>query len=73
MVVAPLKVCRLNHVSRSVDLGPDHILYGLLSGSSDARQNERLRFKSPFVPAVRNLLNNLAGLGIRASEWKDYR
>ena len=46
---------------------PDHILYGLLSGSTDARQEE-LRSRCSFVPAARNLLDNLAGLGIRASE-----
>ena len=45
-------------------LDPDHILYGLLSGSSDARQ-ERLRSRRPFVPAARNLLDNLARAGIR--------
>ena len=55
---------------RSLD--PDHILHGLLSGSSDARQ-ERLRSRRPFVPAARNLLNNHAGLGIRASEWTNYK
>ena len=44
-------------------LDPDHILYGLLSGSLDTRQ-ERLRSRRPFMPAARNLLNNLAGLGI---------
>ena len=49
-------------------LNPDHYLYGLLSGSSDTRQ-VRLRFRRPFVPAVQNLLDNLARLGIRASEW----
>ena len=48
-------------------LDHDHILYSLLSGSSDAFQ-ERLRSRRPFVPAARNLLNNLAGLAIRASE-----
>ena len=48
-------------------LDPVHILYGLLSSSSDTRQ-VRLRSRSPFVPAVRNLLDNLARLGIRASE-----
>ena len=53
-------------------LDPDHILYGLLSGSSDARQ-ERLRSRRPFVPATRNLLDNLAGLGIRASEWTNHK
>ena len=47
---------------------PDHILYGLLSGSSDTLQ-ARLRSRRLFVPAARNLLNNLARLGIRASEW----
>ena len=48
-------------------LDPDHILYGLLSGSSNARQ-ERLRFRRPFVPAARNLLDNLARLSVRACE-----
>ena len=49
-------------------LDPDHILHGLLSGSSDTRQ-VRLRSRRPFVPDARNLLENLARLGIRASEW----
>ena len=53
-------------------LNPDHILYGLLSGSSDTRQ-VRLRSRRPFVPAVRNLLDNLARLGIRASEWTNHK
>ena len=53
-------------------LDPDHILYGLLSGSSDTRQ-ERLRSRHPFVPAARNLLDNLARLGIRASEWTNHK
>ena len=48
-------------------LDPDHILYGLLSGSSDTHQ-VRLRFRRPFVPAARNFFNNLGRLGIRASE-----
>ena len=58
-------------------LDHDHILYGLLSGSSDTRQ-VRLRSRRPFVPGARNLLDNLARLDIRASEsinhkWKtDY-
>ena len=55
-------------------LDPDHILHGLLSVSSDTCQ-VRLRSRRPFVPAARNLLDNLARLGIRASEctnlkWK---
>ena len=53
-------------------LDPDHILYGLLSESSDARQ-ERLRSRRPFVPTARNLLNHLAGLGIRVSEWTNHK
>ena len=53
-------------------LDPDHILYGLLSGSSDACQ-VRLRSRRPFVPAAWNLLNNLAGLGIRASKWTNHK
>ena len=53
-------------------LDPDHILYSLLSGSSDTRQ-VRLRSRRPFVPAARNLLDNLARLGIRASEWTNHK
>ena len=53
-------------------LNPDHILYGLLSGSSDTHQ-VRLRSRRPFVPAARNLSDNLAKLGIRASEWTNHK
>ena len=53
-------------------LDPDHILHVLLSGSSDTRQ-VRLRFRRPFVPAARNLLENLARLGIRVSEWTNHK
>ena len=53
-------------------LDPDHIFYGLLSGSSDTRQ-VRLRSRRPFVPGARNLLDNLARLGIRASEWTNHK
>ena len=53
-------------------LDPDHILYGLLSGSSDTRQ-VRLRSKRPFMPDARNLLDNLARLGIPASEWTNHK
>ena len=53
-------------------LDPDHILHGLLSGSSDTCQM-RLRSRCPFVPAARNLLDNLARLGIRASEWTNHK
>ena len=53
-------------------LYPDDILHGLLSGSSDNRQ-VRLRSRRPFVPAAWNLLDNLARLGIRASEWTNHK
>ena len=53
-------------------LDPDHILYGLLSGSSDNRQ-VKLRSRRPFVPAAWNLLGNLARLGILASEWTNHK
>ena len=53
-------------------LDPDHILHGPLSGSSDTLQ-VRLRSRRPFVPGARNLLNNLTRLGIRASEWTNYK
>ena len=53
-------------------LDPDHILYCLLSGSSDTRQ-ARLRSRRPFVLGMRNLLVNLARLGIRASEWTNHK
>ena len=48
-------------------LDPDHILYGLLGGYSDTRQ-VRVRSRRPFVPAARNLLEN-----IRASEWTNHK
>ena len=53
-------------------MDPDHILYCLLSGSSDTRQ-ARLRSIRPFVPVARNFLDNLARLGIRASEWTNHK
>ena len=49
-------------------LDSDHILHCLLSESSDTR-HVRQRSRRPFVPGARNLLDNLARLGIRASEW----
>ena len=53
-------------------LDPDHILYGFLSESLDTRQ-VRLRSRRPFVPGARNLLDNLARLGIHASEWTNHK
>ena len=53
-------------------LDPDHIWHSILSGSSFTRQ-VRLRSRSPFVPAAGNLLDNLARLGIRASEWTNHK
>ena len=53
-------------------LDPDNILYGFLSGSSDSRQ-VRLKSRRPFVPDARKLLDNLARLSIRASEWTNHK
>ena len=53
----------------SLDL--DHIIYGLLSGSSNTQQ-VRLKSRRPFVPAARNRLDNLARLGIRSSKWTNH-
>ena len=53
-------------------LDPNHILHGLLSGSSDTRQ-VRLISRRPFVPGAWNLLDNLARLGICASEWTNHK
>ena len=53
-------------------LDTDHIFYGVLSGSSDTLQ-VRLRSRRPFVPAARNLLDNLARLGIRTSKWTNHK
>ena len=39
-------------------LDPDHILHGQLSGSPDKLQ-ERLKSRSPFVPAAQKLLIDL--------------
>ena len=68
--IHPAELCRMGEtlsLAHRGSLDPDHILYGLLSGSSDTRQ-VRLRSRRPFVPAARNLMDKLARLGIRASE-----
>ena len=72
--IQPAELCRMGatlSLAYRGSLDPDHILNGLLSGSSDTRQ-VRLRSRCPFVPAARNLLDNLARLCIRASEWKNH-
>ena len=48
------------------------VVDGGLSGFSDNRQ-VRLRSRRPFVPGARNLLDNLARLGICASEWTNHK
>ena len=53
-------------------LDPDFILHIPLCGYSDTRQ-ARLRSRLPFVPAARNLLDNLTRLGIRAFEWTNHK
>ena len=73
--IQPAELCQMGATLSLAHRGfmdPDHILYGLLSGSSDTRQ-VRLRSRCPFVPGVRSLLNNLARLGIRASEWTNHK
>ena len=69
------ELCRLRatlSLAYCGSLDPDHILHDLLSGSSDDRQ-KRLRSRCPFASAAQNLLKNLAGIGIRASEWKIHK
>ena len=73
--IQPAKLRRLGatlSLAHRGSLDPDHILHGLLSESSYTRQ-VRLRSRRPFVPAARNLLDNLARLGIRASEWTNHK
>ena len=73
--IQPAELCRMGatlSLAYHGSLDPDHILHGLLSGSSDTCQ-VRLRSRRPFVPGARNLLDNLARLGIRASEWTNHK
>ena len=73
--IRPTKLRRLRatlSLAHRGSLHPDHILHGLLSGSSDTGQ-VRLMSRRPFVPGARNLLDNLAKLGIRASEWTNHK
>ena len=56
--IQPAEFCRLVatlSLAYHGSLDHDHILYGLLSGSSNACQ-ERLRSRLLFMPAARNLL-----------------
>ena len=73
--IQPAELCQMGatlSLAHRGSLDPNHILYGLLSGSSDTFQ-VRLRSRRPFVPAARNLLDNLARLDIRASEWTNHK
>ena len=73
--IQPAEVRRMGatlSLTYRASLDPDHILYGLLSGSSDTRRM-RLRSRRPSVPAARNLLDNLVGLGIRGFEWTNHK
>ena len=68
--IQPAELCQLGatlSLAHHGSLDPNHILYGLSRGSSDTCQ-VRLRSRHPFVPAAWNLLDNLARLGICASE-----
>ena len=73
--IQPAELCRLGVIlslAHRGSLDPNHILYGLLSGSSDTCQ-VRLKSRCLFVPAAWNLLDDLARLGICASEWTNYK
>ena len=73
--IQPAELCQMGATLSSAhhgSLDPNHILYVLLSGSSDTGQ-VRLRSRHSFVPAARNLLDNLARLGICASEWTNHK
>ena len=73
--IQPAELCQMRatlSLAYRRSLNPDHILYGLLSGSSDTGQ-VRLRSRRPFVLVAGNLLDNLARLGIRASEWTNHK
>ena len=73
--IQPAELCRMGatlSLAYRGSLDPDHILFGLLSGSSDTCQ-VRLRSRRSFVPVARNYLDNLARLGIRASEWTNHK
>ena len=73
--IQPAELCQLGatlSLAYCGSLDPDHILYGLLSGSSDTGQ-VRLRSRHRFVSGAHNLLDNLARLGICASEWTNHK
>ena len=73
--IQPADLCQMGatlSLAHCGSLDPNRILYGLLSGSSDTCQ-VRLSSRHPFMPAARNLLDNLARLGICASEWTNYK
>ena len=73
--IQPAEFCRMGatlSLAYRGSLDPDHILHGFLSGSLDTGQ-VKLRSRRLFVPAARNLLDNLARLGIRASAWTNLK
>ena len=70
--IQPADLCRMGATLSLAHCGSLDPMYGLLRGSSDTGQ-VRLRSRRPFVPAARNLLDNLARLGIRASEWTNHK
>ena len=73
--IQPAELCQMGatlSLAHHGSLDPDHILHGLLSGSSDTCQ-VKLKFRCPFVPVAQNLLDNLARLGIHASKWTNHK
>ena len=69
--IQPAELCHqgatLSLANRS-SLDPGHILRGQLT-EPQAASKERLKSRSPHVPAARKLLHNLSELGIRAVQW----
>ena len=59
--IQPAELCQMEvtlSLAHRGSLEPDHILYGLFSGSSDTRQVS-LRSRHPFVPAAQNSLPDM--------------
>ena len=73
--IQPAELCQMRatlSLAYRKSLYTGHIVYGLLSGSSDTRQ-VRQRSRHSFMPAEQNHLDNLARLGICASEWTNHK
>ena len=73
--IQPAELCRLGatlSLAYRGSLDPGHNLHELLAGSPDGYR-ERLKSRCSFVPAARNLLQDLTELDIRAAQWTDFK